>query len=458
MKKNFITLIVAVMFLTAANAQLPNASFESWNITPYDEPNGWFTGNPFSLQSHGVPVVTKVAGVSGFAVRMETMIIGADTLQTFISNSQGDPILGQGGIPYSQQPSVIKGYCRYNLPGNDTALLLVIFKNNGAIISTDVVKFRGTGTQSSFAFFSFPLSLGSAPDSVVIAATSSNLIDNVGIENGSFLELDSLSFDTGFSPIPDGNFDNWTSYTYDLPLNWNTVGKDISRTTDHVDGTYALSLMTSTYGNNDIAVSAITTGYFPQNSGPVGGLPYSLNSDTLTGYYKFSTPGNDSAYLQIFLTSNSNFVGGAGYAFHPAASYTYFEVPIVSFATPDTMRIDIYSSSWPFTPSSIGNHLLVDGLSLKSQSPTGIHLTVDKGDPGVMVFPNPSSDVLTVVIKNKSHDDVKLVVRDISGRTIKETTFNTNSFQLDVNELPAGMYFLELTNATSFVSRKFVKN
>ncbi|HXP48840.1 MAG TPA: hypothetical protein VN922_02740, partial [Bacteroidia bacterium] len=238
-----------------AQAQLfgqavPNGGFESWTSTPYNEVSGWYSSNPQSLSMMGIANVTKVTGFSGSAVHLQTYISGQDSNFAYVSNSPGDPTQGQGGVPYSQKPTGITGYYRYNLPVHDSALLLVIFKKSGSIINTYIFKIHGTGSLTTFTSFNYTFTpaLTITPDSIIVAAASSNAIQNIGVQNGSWLEIDQLAFAGATQAIPGGNFDTWNSFAFDSPNGWQveTNGKGtsgVSKTTSSYSGTYALSLV-----------------------------------------------------------------------------------------------------------------------------------------------------------------------------------------------------------------------
>ena len=198
---------------------ISNGTFENWTSTPYNDPTGWTTGNLRDLQRLGTPSVTEVTGYSGHAVRIQTNIVGADTSDSYIvntSNPCSSPTQWTGGVPYTQLPTAITGYYSYSLAGNDTAILIVIFRKNGVHVGDNFIKIRGTGSVSSFTSFSFPLTCSTTPDSMIIAASCSNKISNIGVANGSFLELDNLAFTGTTQAILNGTFDNWTSKSNDV--------------------------------------------------------------------------------------------------------------------------------------------------------------------------------------------------------------------------------------------------
>ena|ERR1051326_2118436 len=159
----------------------------------------------------GITTIHKTEGFINDGIHLQTIIAGHDTISGSISSSSADPFNGKGGVPYHQKPFSINGYYRYRLSEKDTALLLVIFKKNGHILSKDLFKIRGTGEQPFFHSFSYPLSLSSQPDTVIVAAYSSCVTSKGVMSAGSFLELDQLMFD-GIKidqQLPNGSFDDW---------------------------------------------------------------------------------------------------------------------------------------------------------------------------------------------------------------------------------------------------------
>jgi len=194
MKKVFLLLLPVVMAMNSKAQDCPNGDFESWALYPYSNPDSaWYTSNIQSLAKADSLTVWPVTGHVGQAIHIQTAIIGTDTLQAYVINTLGDPKNGSGGVPFSQQPTAITGYYRYNMVGNDSALMIIEFKKSGAVISTTQFTYRNvSGSMPTFTAFSFPLaSIPVAPDSVIIGLASSNL-QGTGIQSGSWVEIDQL--------------------------------------------------------------------------------------------------------------------------------------------------------------------------------------------------------------------------------------------------------------------------
>ncbi|MCX6352136.1 MAG: hypothetical protein NTX03_09775, partial [Bacteroidetes bacterium] len=395
MKKLFFVMMMLVTIMLSAQT-VPNGNFEIWSSTQYDALTGWRTSNSESIPSYGVVTVTKSAdSKSGSALKMQTYIYAGDTQIAYVTISDGDPGRGVGGMPYSAKPTNITGYYKYDLKGQDTALFLVYFKKNGKLISKDLFKIRGTGSQSSWTSFSFTLSsLSTTPDTVIIAASPSNAFTNNGVSNGSTLYLDELVFTgTGTMPsIPNGNFDTWTSESLDIAQGWTVDGgrNKINKTTDKYKGSYAMRLETISEGSK-LRNSSISSGR-RTNNGPRGGRPFTNMKDTLVGYYKYDNLGSgDTAQIQIGISKNSSQVGWFSAELTVKSSYTYFEIPINASSTPDSLLVEITSSKYPMTNAKEGSTLIVDEIHLKSEPLiTGIAKSVNKIP--IFVYPNPATN------------------------------------------------------------------
>lgn len=471
MRKLLLILSFFVLAEYAIAQDCPNGDFENWVSHPYNVPDSnWFTSNTQSLSQADTLTVWKVAGHSGQAIHLQTAIIGTDTLQAYVINTAGDPKSGSGGMPYTQQPTSITGYYRYNMVANDSALMIIEFKKAGVVISATQFTFRNvSGSLSTFTAFSFPLNtIPTAPDSVIIGIASSNL-EGKGIQSGSWLEIDELAFSgTGITEsIAGGSFDSWTAQSVDVPSDWATEahggnGTGVSKSTDHRAGSYSVQLTTQPGrgggggSGNNVEVAQITTGNFSPNSGPRGGLPYTRNSDTISGYYKYAPSGADTGMLMVMLSASGATVGGANHFFNAASAWTYFEMPFNTSTTPDSIRIDIQSGSWNALTS--GSILKIDYLQLKSQPLLAVN-DLKAAANKVLAYPNPANDIFNLRFDKMPAGPVNVKLYDIMGRVIDSHNYTATpsviSFQ--VGYLPTGMYFYEVSNNGNIIRDKFMK-
>lgn len=457
--KKILLFAISLLQFGAIGQTIQNGDFENWTTTPYNELNGWSSGNFYDIQRLGMPSVTKVTGVSGFGIRIQINTTSTDTSESFVINTNNpcsSPDQWKGGVPLTQQPTAITGQYRYNLLGNDTAIFIVIFRKNGVHIGDNLIKIRGTGSQSTFTPFSFSLTCVGVPDSVIFAAAPSNKAVSNFAHNGSFIELDNLAFAGTSQTIPNSNFENWTAKTYDKPNAWSSWGNGVTKTTSSMMG-FALRLETTLDICGGASSSGATNGLLSNFSGPRGGVPFVNTIDTLKGYYKYTSMGMDTANISINLTKNGSNVGGGWRKLVATPNYLYFEVPINAFTNPDTMRIDIQSSKWPTTLSNIGSVLFIDNLSLKSQS-VGVfeksllnHL--------VYSYPNPTEDI--IYLKNESNIVLQnMAIYDAIGKLIfsQELTNNSTPIKIELSNLTSGIYYYSIkTIDGSIIRDKFIK-
>src|ERR1700722_15993569 len=208
----------------AAQSSVPNGNFEQWDSVLWQEPNFYYTSNSSNNIPIGAPanVVQAAPKFGTYGIQLSTIQFGADTLFAFVTNSQNNPIQGQGGIPYNQQATGVRFYyqCNTTSVGLDTAVVLFVFKNSGNVIGTYIYKLYGNVSSYTLNASTFSPALPMAPDTVIFAAISSiGPLENLSGLPGSTLTLDSITF-TGVTSQPlmmNGNFENWTQASLYTP-------------------------------------------------------------------------------------------------------------------------------------------------------------------------------------------------------------------------------------------------
>ncbi|MES2780475.1 MAG: T9SS type A sorting domain-containing protein [Bacteroidota bacterium] len=462
MKKSLLALGLLTFLSYGVYAQsILNGSFEDWTTTQYDDLSNWANSNRETLRS-GIISVTKVSGVTGSAVKLETSLSSmGDTMGAFISNTPGDPLNGEGGVPFSQIPTAFTGKYKANMAGSDSAILLINFKKNGASIGTMFFTLGGKN-QTTFSTFSFPISLTTAPDSVIIACASSNLLTQIGVAIGSNITYDDFAF-TGpgvTQTIPNGNFETWTVMSSDKINGWDVGGpmECVSKVPDAYKGTAALKLVTISGENGSVNEAYLINGKFPQQRGSIMGLPFTNQNDTLIGYYKFSTPGVDSASISVQTTKGGNFVGGSYLALEPKATYTQFRIPVISTDVPDSIIIIIGASSIQGSDPTLGNILILDEVQLASAPLNTGLLTLSAKADNFNLYPNPASNTLFI---SNIETGATISIYDITGKLMltQTKTDADNKTSINIDQLHSGIYQCIIVDKTGASSQqKFLKH
>lgn len=372
MKKHLFVLLSVLFCSNIYSQSIPNGGFESWQVSNFENLQYYQTSNTEEKNEGNYPpnaIKTTDAYHGNYALRLNTVpTTGTYVAFAFFANGSPGSSSGSGGIPYSQKPTGIRFYYKANIIGNDTAIFLCTFKKNGVPIGEYMYKFAASKT--NYTLFNANFTLPQNPDSMFIAAASSNAFLQSGFQPGNFLQIDSITL-KGVISQPNnfnGDFENWvTGSDYKL-TGWNAQ-KGTQRTTDAYSGNYAIELQSTgaTFGNQPTAGRAMIG--TPTPSSTIGGTPFSNQVDTFVFYYKYlPADPNDSARFSMNFKKNGTYFAGYSNLLGISASYKKCEIPINLSMAPDSMIIFLESSKWPFLNSYVGSDLKVDNFYIKSQT------------------------------------------------------------------------------------------
>jgi hypothetical protein len=366
----------------------------------------------------------------------------------------GPPNEWHGGMPYNEKPSGITGYYKsdFKTPG-DSAFILLVFSKNGVNIGSYFFMF-GAIQKNAYAPFQFTLNppLSQTPDSLIFGAVSSNILNETAFD-GSMLQLDNVSF-TGVTNQPlnlNGNFENWTSVDKESPNKWKvkTAVQDINpKTTDKYKGDYALKLISSKWqdgSSSGIEESTASTGHYTQ-TGNEGGFPFTNYFDTISLWYKYTTPGNSKGAMYFTIKKNGNIIGGKRVELDPwnnGFKYIEYAIDATWQGPPDTLIVSFSSIRNDLDYSNLMNNgatLIIDEVQLKSQK-------LNTGLPrnwfynNVKVFPNPTKDIISISIpENEWEVNTYFIVLNQLGQEIAQTHLNKPESQASLQGLKPGVY------------------
>lgn len=442
MKKQLLSVSILLCgALSIAQNAIVNGGFENWTTVTYKEPSaGWLGSSNREVFQNGLltPNATQVkspnSNTGAYAIKLETISgINGDTLAAYFFN--GDPSSGQGGIPVSGTPATLTGYYKGSIMPGDTALVLVMLKQGGQVISFDLLKL--TGSTSNYTQFTLPLNAipMSVADSVIIAGASSNALNGKGVI-GSMIYFDSFTF-TGIAQQPadlNGDFELWDDKTHTVLNDWFLTVEENNnpKSTDAHNGASALKLIViydAEANNNQGAYfgEGVANGTWSANSNDYTGKPFTTAKDTLVGWYKYAPQGVDSARGTLFLKKNGVNIVYKEWFFTANNSYTQFEVPFdAGMNTPDTMAIQIWASSGNTDATNLGSELILDDIYFKSQLP---------------VISSSASDITC----NGDNDGVIDIT--VSGGTAPyQFAWSNGSSTEDLSSLAPGTYTVTVTD------------
>ena len=381
MKKHLFIILVTLCSSFLFGQSVPNGGFENWNTITYDDPLFYQTSNMHG-NNGAIGTVnaekTNDAWHGNYAIKLTTKLVDSDTAFAYFADGDPGKNPPQGGHPYNQIPSGIRFHYKSNIMAGDSGMVLLMFKKAGVLIGQYIWAINAS--QSSYTLFSKNLSpaLPMNPDTVVIGIASSFPFGGNRGTPGNMLQVDSINF-TGVASQPvafNGDLENWQTITNSQIVGWKINGNNQNanyQTSDKFSGTYALELQTQppSFGGGNISAAYATTGRFTNNGPPKGGLPFTNQVDTLVFYYKY-LPADpmDSANISMYFSANGSFLWGMQKLLPVSGGYQMVQIPISVPSVPDTMIINLSSSSYstyPLPATYIGSDFKIDNMYLKSQ-------------------------------------------------------------------------------------------
>lgn len=378
MKKNLLNAFMTVSILTSVNSSkaqvVPNNSFENWTIAPTFQhpvvlPTPLFSSSNFeTFYQYGLLNATEVPGVSGSAVRVENILSPfGDTLNGYCSwgNVNGGAMSDGVPLPAVQPLTGCNVNVRYNVNASTAGFIAFLPTTAGVASGAGNGIYPGayiypiSGSQSTFTLMNYTFSpaLTMNPDSCIIFVTCSDqIMTNLGTP-GDFLEVDNFAWTGTTDVFLGGNLDVWQDIpAVEIPLDW-TVEVDVpekitfAKSMDAYAGNYSL-LLKNIISGSDSRIGRAQMGSWdcPPGGGPCLMRPGMSIPSTPKGfgfYYKYSTPGVDTASAYVNLLAGGIGVTGNWMALLPSATWTFKSMNIPTPGpTPDSAFISFESGRW----------------------------------------------------------------------------------------------------------------
>jgi len=96
-------------------------------------------------------------------------------------------------------------------------------------------------------------------------------------------------------------------------------------------------------------------------------------------------------------------------------------------------------------------------LSFKNYS-TNISSEFSKENTILSLYPNPSSDILTISLGEVDLTGSQVEILNIRGQLVQNTILQNNNGKIDISGLITGMYVLRIKSINKFSTIKFIKN
>ena len=465
--KTLFTFLMIMAFSISLWAQtIPNSSFETWtNVNLFEDPQGMSTSNLQSYIIQLAPNVTKSTDKNSgsYAAKLQTIITATDTIFGLLSNGSFMGSDLTGGVPFTSRPDTLHFSAKYNVTNGDSAAVFVAFKKQGNFLGMALYHLEGTA--NTYSDFSAPITwfipAPMMPDSMLFAVVSSD--PDIHPNNGSWLLIDDIKLDN--NPVAGGGFESWIMHSYEDAVYWNSFNfvsaifppAYVTKTTDAYSGTYAMKITTTLFNNNQDTLAHITNGRMLYDDF-TGGMPVAQNPHKVTGYYKYTPVGFDSALVALrsygfdnqgtYQNIENNLI-----KLPPASSYTYFEIDLNYTGWPriDTLGIAFASSNiydgqqW----AKAGSVLILDSLNIE-YFPVG--MAENQNEKPANVYPNPASGQIHFDIET-TENILDIMVINLQGQVVINRKMDGKT--LDVSTLPSGMYFYKVSSEKKLFQGKF---
>ena len=445
----------------AQNPQITNHSFENWTDLSLKSLQDFRDSGD---ENYGIIEQSTDAVHGQYSVKLQTTELYGELAAGYFVNF--DPDHFTGGVAYSQHVDSICGYYKAHLIAQDSALFLAILKNNGNPVGGGLFKFAADRNTNNWTRFCYPTHMptGVVSDTLMFGAASSNAIDEIGMENGSWIQFDSISLKSGnqlLPPMPNYSFENWDVRTvsypddFDSSLKWdiNSTPLSVEKVTDATDGNYAVKLNTVVNQEQDTIVGAITNGII--DDWPFsGGLALSQIPDAISWDYKVHYAGHIDfdPNVQFIFKLNGQEIGYFGRTYQSDVNvYQHENMPINLTNVPDTLQFNAFSGNFP------GNWLIIDNIII--DYPAGITDNLDIQQ--MLAYPVPTKDIIHLKITAKQPEQVQISLFDINGREVWTNKYDLqegkNLIGINISQLPPGTYLYRLKAESGMVNKKFVK-
>jgi len=283
----------------------------------------------------------------------------------------------------------------------------------------------------------------------------------------------------GAQTIPNGGFENWTSFTgFDRPDNWSTPDSILTalstgqhtcdKVTPGTGGSTAAAKITSvTVPLVGVVPGALASGKIGLSGTTISissGFPVSSRPEKLTGQWMYTPSGTDQGSVTVLLTkwntalSKKDTISLTAYNLvGTVAAWTGFNIPLTYLHgdVPDTGLVILLSGK--ASGGTAGSTASFDDLAFTGSVPNGV-TNVNSNKSEISIFPNPAANYANVAYQSPTSGSVTISVINLSGAVVAEMEYKkvrgANEFPIQVSKMAAGMYYVRIADDQGTAVRK----
>lgn len=237
-------------------------------------------------------------------------------------------------------------------------------------------------------------------------------------------------------------------------------------TTEAHTGQYAMEISNAFNTTDNVVIKGSATIFADATQDAPGwnpGVPVSANAniERLGFYYKFLPVNNEVARATMTLFDaegeqigqTSVDIHATGNQFNYVYSYIYHDYNV----DPAYMYIDFDMAKAGSTPA-FGSRLIIDNVITNSQSLDTIITEV--AENGFRIYPTVTDNEINIVPASQAQGNINYKVFNTQGRLVMETNESAGSayiYSMNVSDLSAGIYFLQIESNLEKVTQKFIR-
>lgn len=223
------------------------------------------------------------------------------------------------------------------------------------------------------------------------------------------------------------------------------------------------------------STSTLRPAVFGTDENPIGGFNFRMDTKELLGYAwgDFNDTGTSGPYVitlgQAPLILPANTWVSVGFAYDTLNGRfqwkcNYGGNTVINGGLngdggyePAVFNI-LYFASAQQTTNTVSSTVRFDDYSLTAVPAINL-LSLDKvvAENSFSVYPNPASNVVNIKSStNSSIENISIV--DLNGRTVKNNAVSGNEVQVNISDLSAGVYMMNISSDQGSVTKKIVKN
>jgi hypothetical protein len=462
---NLMKLTILLVFITSsffALAQsIPNAGFENWTeCSSAAEPIPFQTSNAISNLLSGSLSVEQSTNAYGGSYAAFVHADASQEIQGFMTLGQDFNTGETTPLPFTGTPDSISFWAQHTISELDFGSVVFTLYEDMMEVGYGAITFNGS--TSGYTYYSSPVNIeaGATPNGMTFGISSGG---DASLNGELYIDDIHLIYNTGTGDdIPGGDFENWNITSAQCLDSWYTSNGFTLPNLSVEQGEPHSGNHSARITNQPTSFGGGSLGYillgnpesdFCDDSSLL--MPFGEAVTIIGGFYKY-TAGNANEMATLFISyTASNDAGGCDsiYEYYqympPASDWTEFVINIPpniiaewqpgnipEYLTLGFVSTVVSDDSEPNgDPNSV---LLVDDIELTYT--TILDIENETMSTGVSFYPNPSLDVLNVLLPSHAPTAIQLI--DSTGKTVSELNVSTDKATIITEQLPNGIYTL----------------